>query len=262
MHRPVVSVLLLMLALSTAAGAQTVYKCVGESGTVYSEKPCGPAAEVRTANLRPTWQTVPGRATEHAVGDVASVRDGEGHTLAVYREQSGAVWMRFSLPATTTHALDRAFTPAFAVDGGAPTSLESTRNMERTAYVVGYRDSPTSVSYLIWHGIEAQGRSTKLKQLMAAQTSYDFHHRTADGVDRVARFTVSGASPAIARALGISEAVDVAGEARIADYKQVMIAASRQCLVRPDPQACIERGRSCSEQHSGDAEAFTACFER
>lgn len=256
-------IVLLFLALMPCGNlaAQTIYKCTTPQGTVFSQRPCGPEAEVRTDRNAGAWSTESAGEIADAVGQVARVSNARGHSLAVYRLASGAVWMRFALSNTARAALDRSFSPNFEIDQlGSEDVGRSRRLHDQGVGIRAFEQDDSSVSFLIWHGREVEGRSVKLKQLMSGK-NLNFVFRQEGDQEEVANFSLAGASRSIAQALGISEQVDLAHEERVQAYKKVMVAATNTCFGKPNYLGCMNRGRRCSEQHSGNAEKFLACFE-
>lgn len=257
---PHIALLASLLFGAAPSAAQTIYKCAGPSGTVYSEKPCGPSAEVKTVTPGTSWTVEPAHTIPQAAGKVASIRNASGHLLQVYRIHTNAVWMRFALNPDRQLALDHRFPPAIQLDDAPEDDLRSTRNLVRTTGINGYVEEAQAIQFLIWHGNEAEGLSTRLKQLMSGR-SVRIRYRT-DGATEPGStsFSLAGARVAIAGAIGVSDTIDPAKEARLQAYRAAVIDASRQCTQDADPLRCIQRGERCGDQHRGDADAFTACF--
>jgi hypothetical protein len=198
-----------------------------------------------------------------AVRRTASVFNSEGHSLTVYRLPNDSVWMNFSLAERTTDQIASDKAPLFRVDKNSPHDLESEKRAQEMKLKMDfYSWKPKFINFVIWHGKETDGRSTTLNELMTGATVL-FRYYLPTGGYKETSFSLTQAGSAIATALGISQEVDLAKEARIQAMKSEVVAALKACVAdRKNFPACNQKLTSCRGEAKDDADLFRACFAK
>lgn len=148
----------------------------------------------------------------------------------------------------------------YRVDKNEGHDLETERRVtERGLRVPLYAWEPKWVNFRVWHGRETEGRSRDLKELMTG-SSVVFRYFLSTGGYKETTFSLAGAGPAIADALGIALYPD--SEARAGAFRAAHRGAFRTC--RQDMRtfrACFERLASCERQAQRQVEAFEECMK-
>jgi hypothetical protein len=120
---------------------------------------------------------------------------------------------------------------------------------------------PKWVNFLVWHGIEAQGRSKVLNELMQG-TSVVFRYYLFTGGYKETTFSLADAGPAIADALGIPPVADPAVSTNAQAFTAALITARKTCEQNPNTfRVCFERVGSCRKQANNDPETFRKCLQ-
>lgn len=193
----------------------------------------------------------------------ATTVNSQGHELSVYRGPKDAAWVLFSVGKNTGDTLSPKQAPAFRIDKLQPHDLENTRQLtEKRIGLDTYRWEPRWINFVVWHGKESEGRSTALKELMSGQTVV-FRYYIFTGGHKETSFSLEGAAPVIARALGISVAADSATESAAAEYKARFLAASTRCEQDMRTFAtCFERVSACEKKAQRDLNAMQKCLPK
>lgn len=192
----------------------------------------------------------------------AVIVNDEGYSLSIYRHPSGAVWANFSLSDRSLDQLSPQKLPAFRVDKNEPHDITDEKQLQEMGVgLQSYAWEPKWVNFLIWHGKESEGRSKTLDQLMQGK-SVVFRYYLFTGGYKETTFSLDGAGPAIARALGISVEADKATVERAEELKRAYLAASRTCQKDKRAfRACFERVNSCRKQSDNDLATFQQCMQ-
>jgi len=192
----------------------------------------------------------------------AKIVNAEGHSLSVYRLPSGAVWANFSLSNQSLDQLSPQKPPAFRVDKNEPHDIADEKRLQEMGVgVQAFAWEPKWVNFLIWHGKESEGRSKTLDQLMQGK-SVVFRYHLFTGGYKETTFSLDGAGPAIASALGISVEADKATAERADEFKRAYLAASKTCQKDMSTfRACFEKVNSCRKQSNNDLATFQQCMQ-
>lgn len=192
----------------------------------------------------------------------AVVVNEQGHSLSIYRHPSGAAWGNFSLSNGSLDQLSSQKPPVFRIDKNAPHDVADEKRLQEMGVgVQAYAWEPKWVNFLIWHGNESEGRSKTLDQLIQGKTIV-FRYYLFTGGHKETTFSLDGAGPAIANALGISVEVDKATAERQEEFKGAYLAASKTCQQDMKTfRACFEKVNSCRKQANNDVAAFQQCLQ-
>lgn len=192
----------------------------------------------------------------------ASTVNSQGHELSVYRGPNNAAWVLFSLGKSSFDTLSPKQGPMYRVDKLQPHDLDTDRRMTELRLGLDlYQWEPRWINFSIWHGTGAEGRSVKLRELMAGQTVV-FRYYLGSGGSRETSFSLEGAGPVIAEALGIKLEGDPAVEAAAEAYKAELLAASRKCqqdmsMIR----VCFQRVTACEKKAQNDLMMLQECLQ-
>jgi hypothetical protein len=192
----------------------------------------------------------------------ASTVNSQGHELSVYRGPNNAAWVLFSLGKSSFDTLSPKQGPMYRVDKLQPHDLDTDRRMTGRGLGLDlYRWEPRWINFSIWHGKEAEGRSVKLKELMSGQTAV-FRYYLGTGGYKETSFSLEGAGPVIAEALGISLEADPATEAAAEAYRAELLAATRKCQqdMRTFRQ-CFESVTACEKKSQKELKVLQECLQ-
>lgn len=188
---------------------------------------------------------------------VAVTQNEQGHRLSLYRIDSGAVWMNFAVSDSSLDLISGDRLIDYRVDKSKPVRLGEVAKM-RDLGIVLTEWEPKWVNFQIWHGKEDQGRRG-ITQLFEGDV-LTVRYYLATGGYKDTRFSLKGAGPVMADAIGISLEADAATE----DRANRIAAARRkhidQCP-RDHPRAlsqCTLALKAC-DAHTADAGAFETC---
>jgi hypothetical protein len=190
---------------------------------------------------------------------VAVTENAQGHRLSVYRLESGAVWMNFAVSDGSLDLISSDKLIDYRVDKREPVRLQDAAKVRHLGIIMSEWE-PKWVNFQIWHGKENEGRNG-IAQLLEGET-FTVRYYLATGGYKDTRFSLVGAAPVMAEAIGISVEPDpgVAARAdRIASARRRHI---EQCP-KDHPRAtsqCILTLKAC-DAHSADASAFERCVE-
>ncbi len=134
---------------------------------------------------------------------VALVTAGSGHFVSVRREQDRRVWVLFSLPKAGGEILATRRAPMIRIDQNKMHDFEGSRYLTAEKLVDAYKWTPRGVQVLVWHGIEAQGSSVFIDELLAGETMR-VRYFTLGGEAKDVVFTLSGARNSVGSVLGLS----------------------------------------------------------
>ena len=192
----------------------------------------------------------------------ATTVNADGHTLSVYRGPADATWVLFSLGKTSFDTLAPRRAPMFRVDGNEPHDLDSDRQLtERGLGLKLYAWEPRWINFSIWHGKEAEGRSVKLRELMTGQKVI-FRYTLSTGGYKETTFSLAGASPTIAEALGISAVESLEVEAAAVAYRSELLAASKRCQQDMRTfRTCFERVTACEKKAERNLKVLQECLQ-
>lgn len=192
----------------------------------------------------------------------ATIVNGDGHSLSVYRGPGEAAWVLLSLGKSSFDTLAPRRAPIYRVDKNEPNDLESDRQLTESGLgLTLYAWEPRWVNFSIWHGKEAEGRSVKLRELMSGKRVV-FRYTLSTGGYKETTFSLAGAGPAIAEALGIAATEDPEVAAAASAYRTEYVSASKRCQQdMPRIRACFERVRACNKQAQGDLKTLQKCLQ-
>lgn len=206
-----------------------------------------------------TWQVV--TETDSMTDKVrksATVVNAVGHKLSVYRGPNNAAWVLFALSDSSLDIMSGQRAPMYRIDKREPDDLESSRQLSaRNLGVRIYAWEPKWVNFVIWHGKEDEGRSAKLKALMSGQ-SVVFRYTLATGGSKETTFSLDGAGPAIAEALGISLTTDPENDASQQAIRVEVGNAVKRCQ---GARTCSDRVMACYRSANSDLKAFQDCMQ-
>lgn len=192
----------------------------------------------------------------------AKVINEEGHSIAVYRLPNGTVWVNFSLSSRSLNQLSPQKPPVFRIDKNKPHDIANEKQtQEMRLGIEAFAWEPKWINFLIWHGKESEGRSHNLRQLMQGETIVFRYHLFTGGYKETS-FSLEGAGPAIADALGISIDTDKATTERIDGLNSAYLAASKICQEnRRTFRTCFEKLNSCRKQSNNELASFQLCMK-
>ena len=108
---------------------------------------------------------------------MATLRNGEGHSFAVYRQKDGTVWALFSLASKTVQTLSPKTMPIIRVDKYPPNDFNHDSELatllarlDRTTPTPTYSWEPKWVNAKLLHGDDAESRATVVDQLGQGKT--------------------------------------------------------------------------------------------
>jgi hypothetical protein len=179
------------------------------------------------------------------VRKAASAINPSGHRISVYRGPGGSAWMLFDVSAIVGESISARRAPMLRVDQNPSHDEDSSRQLAERRLADNYRWEPMFVNFVIWHGREAQGRSPLLSQLLSGQQLVVRYWLGTGGYRDIA-FSLAGAGPAIADALGIPLAA-APGVQQLADTRRLIA------------QAYL---RACTAGHLQCAQRMSACMAR
>lgn len=219
-------------------------------------------------NSLAAWQVTTNKdSMTDEIKQSATVINEDGHLLSVYRHPNGSVWVNFSLASRSLDQLAPQQPPLFRIDKNVPQKVYQERGHGSQIFAW----EPKSVTFIIWHGKEVEGRSETLNQLMQG-TSLVFRYYLFTGGYKETTFSLSGAGPAIAEALGIPLNADPTVSANAKAFRKEVLAASKACDQlaagignvidrRNSFLACMERLKLCATQANYDPEKFRQCLK-
>lgn len=192
----------------------------------------------------------------------AVVVNENGHSLSVYRQPSGTVWANFSLASKSVDQLTLQKPPVFRIDKNEPNDVVDQKRLQAISAsgIQAFAWEPKWINFLVWHGEEAHGRSKTLNELMQG-TSAVFRYYLFTGGYKETTFSLQGARPAIAEALGIPQVADSAVTVNAEAFKTEFLAATTACqrdmkTLRP----CFERVSACHTKANNDSKKFRQCL--
>ena len=199
--------------------------------------------------------------TDRVKLSATSVND-QGHELSIYRGPKDAAWVLFSLGRSSFDTFSPKQAPMFRVDKFQPHDLDGDRRLSERGHGLDlYRWEPRWINFSIWHGKELEGRSVKLKELMSGQ-SVVFRYYLGTGGYKETAFSLEGAAPVIAEALGISLKTELAIEAAAEAYKTELLAASKRCQQDMRTfRTCFERLKACEKNAQRDFKVLQECLQ-
>lgn len=164
----------------------------------------------------------------------------EGHVLSLYRIASGQVWMNFAISEGSLDMISPDKLIDYRIDKHEAVRLSNYLKLRKLGVVTSEWE-PKWVNFLIWHGKENEGRG-KIAQLFAGDT-FTVRYYLSTGGYKDTRFSLAGAAPTMADAIGISAQSDPAGEERA---QRILAARKRHISKCPkDPRAPL---RSAAER--------------
>ena len=200
-------------------------------------------------------------STTGAACAAARTENEAGHSLSIYRECDGkAVWLKFSLAATSKYRLSSELAPMYRIDKHHPKDLNVIKMAARSGRfaVWPFALDSTSVAFVLWHGDEKLGLAEELVRLLQGQI-IRFRFYLPDNSYKETLFALDGAADVIGAALGISSTVDPDSQARGRQLRQAHTAAFSACdRALPIFRQCIEKVSRCATD-SPDLESFQSC---
>lgn len=191
----------------------------------------------------------------------ATTVNAAGHILSVYRGPGESVWALFSLSKSSVDTLSARRAPIYRVDKNEPQDLDDERKLtDARLGLTLYSWEPRWVNFQLWHGKEVEGRSEAFTQIVAGK-SVVFRYTLFTGGFKETTFSLVGAGPAIAEALGISLNVNPAIEAAVTAYRSEMLQASKRCQQDMSTfRACFERVKACDQKAHRDLGVLQECL--
>lgn len=193
----------------------------------------------------------------------AMVRNELGHTFSIYRiTEGGPVWGNFALSDRVFDQVDWRKPPVYRVDKNKPNDLSRMRRMQEMGLGLhAYEWEPKWVNFLVWHGKRDDGLANDLLQLMEGN-SVVFRYYLSTGGYKETSFSLNGAGPAIAEAIGISANIDHSAQQRTEEFKNALLAEVDQC--RKDMNSfreCFARVNNCRDRSGQEVEKFKLCVQ-
>ena len=185
-----------------------------------------------------------------------------GHSLSIYRHPNGAAWANFSLSSSSLDQLSPQTPPIYRIDKNPPNDLSNEKRLQEMGLgLQAFAWEPKWVNFLVWHGKESEGRSETLNQLMQGKTVVVRYYLFTGG-SKDTTFTLEGAGPAIANALGISVKANTAREAQQTAFKDAYIAATQICQQDMKTfSTCFDKVAACGKQANNNLATFQKCVE-
>ena len=214
------------------------------------------------ASAQNTWRVVTDTdALTDKVKRSATVVNAGGNTLSVYRGPGDAAWVLFSLSPSSLDLLSPRRAPIYRIDKNEPKDLEPNRRLTEQGLGVDlYQWEPKWVNFRIWHGREDEGRGVDLQEMMAGR-SIVFRYALPTGGYKETTFSLEGAGPVIAEALGISVSPTNDEEAGSA-FRAALVAALKRC--QQDMRTfsmCFDRVTACEKKAQRDLKTLQACLQ-
>jgi hypothetical protein len=197
------------------------------------------------------------------VKKTAVVKNELGHTFSIYRlSEGGPVWGNFALSEGMFDQVDWKKPPLYRIDKNEPEDLSRMKKMQDMGLGIhAYEWEPKWVNFLIWHGKEDEGIAKSLVQLMEGKTVV-FRYYLSTGGYKDTSFSLKGAAPAIAEAIGISQRIDHSAQQKTEEFKNVYLAESKRCRQDMNSfKACFSKVNECRKQAEQDIEKFKSCVQ-
>lgn len=197
------------------------------------------------------------------VRKAAKAINASGHELNVYRGPRGAVWVMFSVTAIPGETVSPRRAPMLRVDQHAPHDQDGSRHLTERKLGDTYQWEPGFVNFVIWHGVEAQGRSPLLQQLLTGEQLVVRYWLSTGGYKDTA-FSLAGAGPAIAEALGIPVVLDPAVQARADARRRLAREYTARCTNDAAGIECRRIALECMKQTESDPDTtgLEQCLRR
>lgn len=194
---------------------------------------------------------------------VAIAQNDTGHSLSIYRMPDDAVWVNFSLPKSSGEVLATNKWLMYRVDKETPRNLDDERRLQRLVGELQKRvvPEPKWLNFMIWDGKVEVGRSEGLIEFMDGE-SVTFRYYLFTGGFMETTFSLTGASPAIADALGLTGELKSGSLQRVEAVKSAMKVARKSCesnAVRVDFSVCFEKVKACAAQANENVDQFQLC---
>ncbi len=204
------------------------------------------------------------RVTTDAMTDqerrMAAATNADGHRLSVYRIKSGEVWMNFSVSDRSLDLISPDKLISYRIDKREPTHLQEHTRMARLG-IVTYEWEPKWVNFLLWHGKENEGRG-EIQHLMDGSSMLVRYYLSTGGY-KDAIFSLDGAGPVIADALGIKVGADGALEENAEKSRALLrahIVERCQPLSGRAALLCRTDAVDCNSLHKNDPPRLGACL--
>lgn len=188
----------------------------------------------------------------------ARVTNEQGHSLTLYRQESGPVWATFALSDRSAEVLSSDKGPIYRIDKGEPEDLAELRRLQGQG-ITGpmYAWEPKWVNWLVWHGegYPSEPHGT-LARLMSGRIVVVRYFLMSGGY-RESRFDVSGGKQVISRALSL----DPKSASRPDEFGTAVANLTTVCASDlPKALACLDKLKQCQKSAAGDAKALKSCF--
>ena len=191
---------------------------------------------------------------------VATNFSSDGYNFGIFRAPDGAVWMSIGVPKENLVLLDnKAVLIRFDRHAALPQSPQS-REMARLLGSM-WNWTPKSITTVIWHGKESDGRNDFINQAMSSSQALVRIPLSGGGTQDIS-FSMEGARSAIAQALNIPEVADPAMEARATAYRDAFANEIDKCNISANRGQCLQRLGKCHGQSGKDVANLNACTAR
>lgn len=188
---------------------------------------------------------------------IAVTSNAQGHSLSVYRVASGQVWMNFRLSDETLDLISGEKLIDYRIDKHKVISLADFQSLRRYGVITAEWE-PKWVNFLVWHGKESEGYGQIAHMLDGSRLLVRYY--LASGGYKDTNFSLIGAGPVIADAIGISANPD-----RDAVERSQRVHAARAEYINRCPTEPIEASLRCRRAlatctpHAQDAASFERC---
>lgn len=195
----------------------------------------------------------------------AQVTNDQGQSFSVYRADDGSVWCNFALSDKNFEQIDSEHRPAYRIDKNDLVDLNEGATMSERLGIHNYEWKPKWVNFLIWHGIENEGLSLRLKGMMSGKQLLIRYYVVGGGYKDTS-FDLVGAGKAITTALGIKykpskeDNAKTAIDAKLLSYHLKCRDGSPRDS--DEEQRCVDRATSCRDKamKALDVAVFNQCM--
>lgn len=192
---------------------------------------------------------------------IAVINNSEGHTFSIYRiSDNGAVWGNFAISDSSLDQVEWGKPPIYRVDKNKPNDLATLKSLAEVN-INAYEWKPKWVNFVIWHGKQNEGMGTNLISIMNGKTILFRYHLFTGGYKDTS-FSLKGAGPVIASAIGVSQKFDSEKEKSIDEFKTAQGDAVVNCANDMSKvKECTDKALACGKKANFNASAFHGCMK-
>lgn len=197
----------------------------------------------------------------------ATIQNEFGFSFTIFRHPNeGNVWVRFSLPESSSEKLDKNNPPIIWIGGSPPRHMATSKEFQESIDAIGgdfdvYEWRPKQVAVVVWHGIIKEGFSQDIIDLLQGDKIKVRYFLNSGAVNETF-FSLNGRAESIAQALDISQTIDNVAQQKAENFRKAYSAALGKCKIgTKESDSCFSKLKSCRENSGMDVDKLNACVK-